>query len=942
MKRGPSRRSDRGKENYLFKDPIRFGPLELSSTKSLFKNPKAISGHEGLLPSCPKNNTMDSIFYRNIKSTVESYFNPRAALALHQVERQTFKFYLQRLHGRAPIMLFLTQKNRLFSPESLDHWNQAVIDMESRVKEINSKLASDKEAVQLASDKEAVQLASDKKAVQLASDKKAVQLASHKKAVEFYKVTRTDLLFLAIKGYNQLTYQNSPTSKSFNNILENARWSAINAVDDKLVKHLWNNIPIRIVNNQNAQEIPHSDETICKTVDATIKAIKKSDLSSNPRDNDDLLKSFNYDLEYTSLYLLNVLDMNMDLADLSACLRQGSSFEAVGARFSLTNKSLRNSLQSVINSTNSNNAATTYEDILELAKVDKNNENKIGKILEELVARGVTTAGFNGDDVDSKFLKLMNLNTKSCPNYVTYSQSRHPPFSSGPRKFPYMRPAPKCRTFVSSAVENIITDLKMKIEDADLARLMENCLPNTLDTTILWHTTEPMGQSNNNNNNNPDSDKDTLPQTFVVTGDIHAEWLRDAARQLSVYQPFIKYDASLRQLILGAINTQAFYVNNSPYCNAFHPPPGSNVKRGMTAFDNVLPRPDWRQVFECKYEIDSLASFLTLTNEYYENSDGDTSFINEQWLQAYEKLLIVLERESNPTFDEETGRALPFYYSFQRNTNIGSETLSLGGAGNPVNYGTGLIRSAFRPSDDATIFQFFIPGNMHMLAELERTLANILEEKESFKERTGAVLQNMKQKTIHFIEAIKKGIENFGIVNHPIYGKVYAYEVDGYASATFMDDANIPSLLSIPELGYKPVDDEVYQNTRKMIFEKRANPYYLKGKYFEGIGGPHIGIRSAWPMSLLVKIRTTDDDEEILASLKMVMDNTANLGLMHESVDVDSMDGTDYTRPWFAWCNSEFGKTILHLAQKKPHLIFKEEWKHTPFSIKDALSKESL
>lgn len=529
-----------------------------------------------------------------------------------------------------------------------------------------------------------------------------------------------------------------------------------------------------------------------------------------------------------------------------------------------------------------------------------------------------TTHNPNIFPVDDDFLKKMDIKVKKCPDYVTYSQQKHLPFSEGKYNYPYMRPAPKCRTFQSEAVEKLIDDLKSKIADPDLSRLVENCLPNTLDTTILWHK--------NRGGNTPRGDSRVFPQSFIVTGDIHAEWLRDAARQLSVYQPLIKHDPKLKNLILGAINTQAYYVVDSPYCNAFHPPPGSGVKKGNTAFDSVFPVPNWKQVFECKYEIDSLASFLTLTNDYFENSNGDLSFINNVWIRALEKLLVVLRRESVPSFDEETGQALTFYYSFQRNTNIGSETLPLGGVGNPVNYGTGLIRSAFRPSDDATILQFFVPGNIHMYTELKRARKNFINNDNIPRDRL--IVETVDS----FIETLSVGIEKYGIINHPEFGKVYAYEVDGYGSATFMDDANIPSLLSIPDLGYKPVDDEVYQNTRKMILSKEGNPYYLKGYYFEGIGGPHIGIKNAWPMSLLMRIRTTDDDEEIMNSLELVMQTTGQLGLMHESINVNSRNGKDYTRPWFAWCNSEFGKTILHLAKHKPHLIFKKEF-HKPYEI---------
>lgn len=578
------------------------------------------------------------------------------------------------------------------------------------------------------------------------------------------------------------------------------------------------------------------------------------------------------------------------------------------------------------NSTTTNDKLTSPVD--EVSYLQAAQENKIAKLAGH---REYQQSQLDTREIDQTVLKQMDKKVKQCPDYVTYSQHRHPPFSKGGQKYPYMRPAPKCRTFVSDAVESVIDELKHRIADPDLARLVENCLPNTLDTTILWHKLKDDHKANYLR-------KQVFPQSFIVTGDIHAEWLRDAARQLSVYQPLIKHDEKLKQLILGAINTQAYYVNNSPYCNAFHPPPTSKVKPGNTAFDNVYPRPDWRQVFECKYEIDSLASFLTLTNEYFENSGGDTSFLNDYWFRAYEKLLIVLRRESEPSFDEASGQALPFYYSFQRDTNIGSETLPLGGVGNPVNYGTGLIRSAFRPSDDATILQFFVPGNIHMLTELIKIRKNFFNEK-VLADSMSAEVEVFIKKTDYFIKALTSGIEKFGIVNHPTYGKVYAYEVDGYGSATFMDDANIPSLLSIPDLGYIPKDDEVYQNTRKMVLSKDGNPYYLKGFHFEGIGGPHIGIKNAWPMSLLMRIRTTDDEEEIINSLHMIMNTTAGSGLMHESVNVNSKHGTSYTRSWFAWCNSEFGKTILHLAEKKPHLIFKDEWKTQPFKVDDVFMK---
>lgn len=550
---------------------------------------------------------------------------------------------------------------------------------------------------------------------------------------------------------------------------------------------------------------------------------------------------------------------------------------------------------------------------------------------KSIVGKEIDTSELIGGKMDDlererNFLQKMNYRTGKCPDYVEYSQIRHPPLSHGQYQYPFMRPAPKCRTFVSESVEYVIRDLKSKVLDDDLARLIENCLPNTLDTTILWHVPSEYTKSK----------LKLLPQTFVVTGDIHAEWLRDSARQLSVYQPFVKYDGKLREMIKGAINTQITYILNSPYCNAFHPPPGSNIKKGNTAMDNVFPRPDWNQVFECKYELDSLASFLTLSNEYYVNS-GDISFVTPQWLQAFDRVLTISKRESKSSFDPNSGRAQNFYYSFQRQTNIGSETLPLGGVGNPVNSGTGLVRSAFRPSDDACILQFFIPANVHMLTELRNLRKNFFNDKTTFKTELPDLELYFKV-TDTFIDSITKGIEKYGIVDHPEFGKVYAYEVDGYGSNLFMDDANIPSLLSMPDMGFLPVDDEIYQNTRKMVLSRKGNPYFLEGKYFQGIGGPHIGIQNAWPMSLLMAIRTTDDDLEIKKNLKMIMETTAGLGLMHESVHVNAKLGISFTRSWFAWCNSEFGKTILHLAKHKPHLIFKEQYQQ-PYELESILQQ---
>lgn len=419
------------------------------------------------------------------------------------------------------------------------------------------------------------------------------------------------------------------------------------------------------------------------------------------------------------------------------------------------------------------------------------------------------------------------------------------------------------------------------------------------------------------------------PQSFIITGDIVAEWLRDSTNQLRPYQALANKDPAIFQLILGAINTQSEYVIQAPYCNAFQPPPISNLPITNNGQDDAVHpayEPDF--VFECKYELDSLAHFLALGNDFYEHTHS-TEFVNKRYLRAVQTLLMVLEQQSRSTFDPETGRYRRNEYTFQRNTNTGTETLNLQGLGNPLNHGTGLVRSAFRPSDDATILGFFIPANAMMSVELARA-SNVLQ---------AAGKTSLAAELTKWSSQLRKGVLEHGVVKHKKYGDVFAYEVDGYGSSIMMDDANYPSLLALPVMGFVEREDDIYQNTRRMILEQDGNPYYLTGKDFSGIGGtspppftpflnivtrltntgPHIGLKNAWPMSLLMQAQTSTNDDEIKRCLDMVL-KSAKLGLVHESIDVQHI--SQYTRSWFAWANGVFAVTILDLAKRKPELIF--------------------
>ncbi|KAK3075217.1 hypothetical protein LTR53_001673 [Teratosphaeriaceae sp. CCFEE 6253] len=509
----------------------------------------------------------------------------------------------------------------------------------------------------------------------------------------------------------------------------------------------------------------------------------------------------------------------------------------------------------------------------------------------------------------------------ACPAYDHYVRFPHQPFSEGPLKLPYQRPSTHCRTFESQLVEKIIHDMNATMLDRDLARIFENAFPNTLDTTVRWHVdgSAPIDKAQQVLGRWGADGAWKGPQSFIVTGDINAEWLRDSTNQLAQYQPLAKKDQRISNLILGAINTQAEYVIASPYCNAFQPPPPSKLHvtdNGQS--DAVHPAYESGTVFECKYELDSLAHFLRLGNEYYAHT-GSTAFLTPRWYKALEALLKVLDGQSQPTFSEDSGTFERNMYRFQRQTNTGTETLNLAGNGNPLNYGTGLIRSAFRPSDDSTILGFFIPANAMMAVELKRASALL----PSSRPKLAADLKSRG-------DTIEKGIWTHAVVNHAVHGPVFAFEIDGYGSHILMDDANVPSLLSLPYLGFLRKEERTYQNTRRMILSKSGNPYYLTGSAFSGIGGPHIGLQNAWPMSLLMQVLTSDDEDEIKDCLERVRD-TCLLGVVHESVNVERV--REYTRSWFAWANSVLAQAVLDVAERKPHLLFGEGAK--PYRVGD-------
>lgn len=430
------------------------------------------------------------------------------------------------------------------------------------------------------------------------------------------------------------------------------------------------------------------------------------------------------------------------------------------------------------------------------------------------------------------------------------------------------RPAEAERLFTSQAIEQQIVRIQKMLTNARLAWMFSNCFPNTLDTTVHYR-----------------KDADGSDDTFVYTGDIHAMWLRDSGAQVWPYVQFANEDPALQAMLAGVINRQMKCINIDPYANAFNDgPTGSDWESDQT---DMKP-----ELHERKYEIDSLCYPIRLAY-YYWMVTGDESVFGEEWLSAVANIL--------KTFREQQRKEGNGPYTFLRKTDRQFDTLSNNGLGAPVKP-VGLIVSSFRPSDDATVLQFLVPSNFFAVSSL-RKAAEILT-KVNKNEALAAECTAL-------ADEVAAALDKYAVYNHPEFGPIYAFEVDGFGNSLLMDDANVPSLLALKYLTPEVIDDGIYANTRRFVWSD-SNPYFFRGKAGEGIGGPHIGYDMAWPMSIMMKAFTSDDDEEIKYCIEMLMSTDAGTGFMHESFNVD--DPTDFTRTWFAWQNTLFGELIIKLV----------------------------
>lgn len=449
-------------------------------------------------------------------------------------------------------------------------------------------------------------------------------------------------------------------------------------------------------------------------------------------------------------------------------------------------------------------------------------------------------------------------------------------FAFSTKNFTSKRPPLSERKFTSTAVEATIIKVKKQIANPELAWLFENCFPNTLDTTVDFEII----------NGKPD--------TYVITGDIDAMWLRDSTAQIWPYLPYIKEDLKLKELVKGVINRQTKCILLDPYANAFYKDV-NQISEWKNDLTDMKPG-----IHERKWEIDSLCYPIRLAHGYWKET-GDTSLFDKDFKEA---MFLVLQ-----TFKEQQRYENLGPYSFQRTTAWATDGVPLGGFGYPVKP-CGLIVSTFRPSDDCTLLPFLIPSNMFAI----EVLGYLMELFSLPAIKDDSLVAKAKELQVQ----VKKGLEEQGIINHPKLGKIIAFEVNGFGSFHMMDDANVPSILSLPYLEAIAPDDSLYLATRKLILSDN-NPFFYKGKEGEGVGGPHTGVDTIWPMSIILRAITSVEEDEIRKCIQTLLKTHADTGFMHESFHKD--DATKFTRKWFAWANTLFGEMIVQTSINYPHLL---------------------
>lgn len=415
-------------------------------------------------------------------------------------------------------------------------------------------------------------------------------------------------------------------------------------------------------------------------------------------------------------------------------------------------------------------------------------------------------------------------------------------------------------------MKEIVKELTSKVKESDnlspdIKKIFEKAINNTFTTTM----------------------KETeRGDVFVITGDIEAMWLRDSSGQIRPL--FYVASKEADELIRKVLKRQIFCLDKDLYANAFN-----QSASGRSWSDKDITDFDSPWVWERKYELDSLCYVMEVAYMYYEKTHDKTIF-DEKFIEVLEKIVDLIKLEQN--HENST-------YEFERpDPWAPSDSLRNGKRGTEVAI-TGMSWTGFRPSDDSCLYQYIIPSNAFATVVLKR-LAKAL--------RHAEIRLDLCEKMYDLACEIDQAIREYGIVEDEDFGKIYAYETDGLGSYNLMDDANIPSLLSLPYLGYVDKKDLIYKNTRAFILSDK-NKNYFEGKAAKGIGSDHTPKDYIWHLALAMELMTADSREDMDRILSYFEKTHSGKYLMHEGFDKD--DPSKYTRDWFSWANSIFVEAIL-------------------------------
>ena len=367
--------------------------------------------------------------------------------------------------------------------------------------------------------------------------------------------------------------------------------------------------------------------------------------------------------------------------------------------------------------------------------------------------------------------------------------------------------------------------------------------------------------------------------TYVQTGDIPAMWLRDSAAQTIPYIRFVPAYPALRYTFFGVIQRDAKNILVNPHAEAFSA--------------------DYH-VWEGKWEIDSLSWPVILVFLYYANT-GDRTIFTPTLHKAMQTIVSTLECEQH--------HSTCSHYSWPQPVPTN----------NNYNPATGMIWSAFRPSDDPVTYRYNVPQNAIAVVAM-RLLATFA--RDAFHDDALA------NSASTLAAGVQAGIETYGRKWVSGRGWMYVYETDGYGNDNLMDDANIPNLTTLPYIGWCATDDPVYLTTRRFTLSS-ANPYYYSGKYATGLGSPHTPKGWVWPIGMIGAALSTRRREEIAQAIDMLDRSDTLDGLMHESVNPN--DPSQFTRPQFGWANAFWGDLLFRTVAGYPAIGFVQIGTMTPF-----------